>query len=370
LPSPPISFLPRAYHAARQVVVHGFREWGLDIASKLDGDFAFVIVDEKTGELYAARDHMGVNCLYFGYGHDESLWFSSEMKAIVKHCERVMVFPPGHYYSSRTRQLHKYYAPAWQDPANAKQPLDLPKVRKTFEAAVSKRLMAEVPYGVLLSGGLDSSIVASLVAKQYGDEPHRLKTFSVGLDGSPDLIAAQRVADFLGTDHYSFTFTVQEGIDAISDVIYHLETYDVTTIRAGTPMFLLARKIKGLGIKMVLSGEGSDEALAGYLYFHKAPSSLALHEECVRKLGMLHLYDCLRANKATMAWGLEVRVPFLDKEFLDVVMSTDPEHKLILGKGAEKQHIEKWLMCGALRHRERETARPAPRPRDTGYRND
>lgn len=331
-----------------EVVVHGYREWGLDVASKLDGDFAFVIVDEKTGELYAARDHIGINSLYFGYGHDGSLWFASEMKAIVSSCERVMVFPPGHYYSSRTRQLHKYYAPKWTQVAHAKQPLDLKAVRETFEAAVTKRLMAEVPYGVLLSGGLDSSLVASLVAKQYGDSPQRLNTFSVGLVGSPDLAAAQRVADFLGTTHHSFTFTVQEGLDAISDVIYHLETYDVTTIRAGTPMFLLARKIKGLGIKMVLSGEGSDEALAGYLYFHKAPNGQALHEECVRKLGMLHLYDCLRANKATMAWGLEVRVPFLDKDFLEVAMSTDPEFKLTKPKGSETQHIEKWLMRKAF----------------------
>jgi len=239
-----------------EVVVHGFREWGLDVASKLDGDFAFVIVDEKTGELYAARDQIGVNCLYFGYGHDGSLWFASEMKAIVGQCERVMVFPPGHYYSSKTRQLHRYYKPDWQDAANAKQPLDLAAVREAFKKAVSKRLMAEVPYGVLLSGGLDSSIVASLVAKSYGAEPSKLKTFSVGLEGAPDLVAAQRVADFLGTDHYSFTFTVQEGIDAVSDVIYHLETYDVTTIRAGTPLFLLARKIKGVGTMMVLSGQG------------------------------------------------------------------------------------------------------------------
>jgi len=228
-----------------------------------------------------------------------------------------------------------------------REPLDLAAVRNTFQAAVTKRLMAEVPYGVLLSGGLDSSIVASLVAKQY-DDPKRLKTFSVGLEGSPDLVAAQRVADFLGTDHYSFTFTVQEGIDAVSDVIYHLETYDVTTIRAGTPMFLLARKIKGLGIKMVLSGEGSDEALAGYLYFHKAPSGADLHEECVRKLGALHMYDCLRANKATMAWGLEVRVPFLDKDFLDVVMRTDPDLKMTKAKGEATQHIEKWIMRKAF----------------------
>jgi asparagine synthase (glutamine-hydrolysing) len=266
------------------------------------------------------------------------------------------MFPPGHYYTSKTNRLHEYYEPAWRDVANARAPLDLAHIRQVFTSAVEKRLMADVPFGVLLSGGLDSSLVASVIARlrrkrflEHGDaadlEP--LKSFSIGLEGSPDLAAAQKVADSIGTEHYGFTFTVQEGIDAVSDVIYHLETYDITTIRAGTPMFLLARKIKAMGVKMVMSGEGADETLAGYLYFHKAPNGTELHEELVRKVGDLHRFDCLRANKATMAHGLEARVPFLDTHMLDAIMFTMPDYKMI-HKGAKTQHIEKWILRAAF----------------------
>jgi len=330
---------------------------GVDVASKLDGDFAFVLLDEATGEVYAARDPIGINSLYMGTGIDGAKWFASEAKPLVTAgCIDVETFPPGHYYSSTTGELVEYYKPAWRDVSKATRKLDLTRIRTAFERAVEKRLMADVPFGVLLSGGLDSSLVASVIARlrrrrflEQGDprdlEP--LKSFSIGLDGSPDLAAAKKVADAIGTEHYGFTFTVQEGIDAISDVIYHLETYDITTIRAGTPMFLLARKIKAMGVKMVMSGEGADETLAGYLYFHKAPNGTEMHEELVRKVADLHRYDCLRANKATMAHGLEARVPFLDFDMLDETMFLDPDCKMIR-KGDDTQFVEKWLMRAAF----------------------
>jgi len=347
-------------------IVHLYEKVGEEVASLLDGDFALVIMNEETGGLYAARDPIGVNSLYWGSGLDGATWFASEAKPLVQAgCVDVEMFPPGHYYVStgselravgRNGRLAQYYKPAWYDVAYAQKPIDLEHLRNTFINSVSKRMMADVPYGVLLSGGLDSSLCASVIARlkrqrflRNGntDDLEPVKSFSIGLDGSPDLAAAQKVADFIGTEHYGFTFTVQEGIDAISDVIYHLETYDVTTIRAGTPMFLLARKIKAMGIKMVMSGEGADETLAGYLYFHKAPDGTELHEECVRKVGDLCKYDCLRANKATMAHGLEIRVPFLDKDMLDATMETAGEHKMV-HKGAETQQIEKWLLRAAF----------------------
>jgi asparagine synthase (glutamine-hydrolysing) len=329
-------------------IVHLYEQIGDDVASRLDGDFAFVILNEETGAIYAARDPVGVNSLYWGTGLDGSTWFASEAKPLVNAgCIDVAMFPPGHYYTSaratgtngggngpgrRTGSLVRYYNPKWFDAAHATMPIDLSYLRDTFVKAVEKRMMADVPYGVLLSGGLDSSLVASVICRlkrqrylQMGkvEDLAPVKSFSIGLEGSPDLKAAQRVADFIGSEHYGFTFTVEEGINAISDVIYHLETYDVTTIRAGTPMFLLARKIKAMGVKMVMSGEGADEALGGYLYFHKAPNGTELHEECVRKINDLYMYDCLRANKATMAHGLEARVPFLDKDMLDAMMTLD-----------------------------------------------
>ena len=310
--------------------------------------------------MYAARDPIGINSLYMGTGLDGAIWFSSEAKPLVQGgCIDVKLFPPGHYYHAevgKEPQLVKYYNPKWETTAGATEEYDPAKVRQAFISAVEKRLMADVPYGVLLSGGLDSSIVASVIARlkrkrflEHGkvDDLQPLKSFSIGLEGSPDLANALKVAEFIGTEHYGFTFTVQEGIDAISDVIYHLETYDVTTIRAGTPMFLLARKIKAMGIKMVMSGEGADETMAGYLYFHKAPNGTELHEELVRKCAALHQYDCLRANKATMAHGLEVRVPFLDRDMLDTVMSINPDTKMIR-KGEKTQFIEKWIMREAF----------------------
>ena len=344
-----------------QIIVHLYHEVGVKVASMLDGDFAFVLLDEETGELYAARDPVGVNSLYMGTGLDGAKWFASEAKPLVSAgCIDVEMFPPGHYYCSSTGELTEYYKPAWRDVKAATRPLDLELIRQTFERAVEKRLMSDVPFGVLLSGGLDSSLVASVIARlrrkrflEHGDaadlEP--LKSFSIGLDGSPDLVAAKKVAESIGTEHYGFTFTVQEGIDAVSDVIYHLETYDLTTIRAGTPMFLLARKIKAMGVKMVMSGEGADETLAGYLYFHKAPNGTELHEELVRKVADLHRYDCLRANKATMAHGLEARVPFLDSDMLDATMLLNPDTKMIR-KGEKTQFLEKWLMRAAFDDKE------------------
>lgn len=354
---------PRAFRTRSdcEIIVHLFNEVGTDAASKLDGDFAFVIVDERTGGVYAARDRIGVNSMYIGRGSDGSVWFSSEMKPlVVGDCVSIDQFPPGHFFFKKTREdsgaFTAYDTPEWIDTARARRALDLAVVRDTLTAAVSKRLMADVPYGVFLSGGLDSSLVASIIARvrrerflARGDpnDLKPLKSFSIGLRDSPDLAAAREVAAFIGTEHYAFEFTVQEGIDAISDVIYHLETYDVTTIRAGTPMFLLARKVKAMGIKMVMSGEGADETFAGYLYFHKAPNGEALHEECVRKVRALHRFDCLRANKATMAHGLEVRVPFLDQDMVHESMMLCGEVKL-RHSNASTQFIEKWALREAF----------------------
>jgi asparagine synthase (glutamine-hydrolysing) len=340
-----------------EVIVHLYNEIGNDVASMLDGDFAFAIINEKTGQTYAARDAAGVNSMYMGKGADGSVWFASEVKPLIAgNCIEINTFPPGHYWDSDTQGFTRYYNPAWRNAEAATEQFDGgKKIRDALCKAVDKRLMADVPYGVFLSGGLDSSLVASVIARtrrrrflEHGntEDLAPLKSFSIGLEGSPDLAAAQRVSDFIGTEHYGFQFTVQEGIDAVSDVIYHLETYDITTIRAGTPMFLLSRKVKAMGIKMVMSGEGADEELGGYLYFHKAPNGKELHDECVRKLDALYFFDCLRANKATMAHGLEVRVPFLDKDFMDAVMLLDPEFKMTK-KGTE-QYIEKWALREAF----------------------
>lgn len=309
------------------------------LVPELDGMFAFILSDARTGDFLVARDPMGIVPLYWGVDHDGGLWFASEMKAIREHCAQYDVFPPGHLWSSTSGGLKRWYDPSWMNAAvTPERPVDLNRIREGLEASVVKRMMTDVPWGVLLSGGLDSSLVAAIAArhaaKRVEDDERspawwpRLHTFSVGLVGSPDLAAARKVADTLGTAHHEYTFTVQDGIDALSDVIWHLETYDVTTIRASTPMYLMARKIKAMGVKMVLSGEGSDEVFAGYLYFHKAPNAGELHQETLRKLSMLHLYDCLRANKSMAAWGVEARVPFLDKAFLAEAMSIDPTDKL------------------------------------------
>jgi asparagine synthase (glutamine-hydrolysing) len=308
--------------------------------NKLNGIFAFVLNDERNDRFLAARDHMGIIPLYMGRDADGAIWFSSELKAIHDICVSFEDFPPGHYYDSKVGKLVRWYAPQWHDETIlSENALDLTKLREGLESAVRRQLMSDVPYGVLLSGGLDSSVIAAITAKicanrveAEGRSPAwwpRLHSFSVGLKESPDLKAARVVADELKTVHHEFTFTVDEGINALHDVIFHLETYDVTTIRAATPMYLMARKIKCLGVKMVLSGEGSDEMFGGYLYFHKCPDRVELHKELVRKLKGLYKFDCLRANKATAAWGVEARVPFLDREFLDYVMNDiNPQDKL------------------------------------------
>ena len=319
---------------------------GSDFIDRINGIFAFVLYDEEQDRYVIARDHMGIVPLYTGYDEEGRLYVASEMKALVGACRTVSEFPPGHVLDSAEGAVRPYYERPWRSLSGANETPSKERLREAFEAAVHRQLMSDVPYGVLLSGGLDSSIV-SAVAQRFArnrieddDQTEawwpRLHSFCIGLDGSPDLASARLVADHIGTVHHEFHFTVQEGLDALSDVIYHLETYDVTTVRASTPMYLMARRIKAMGIKMVLSGEGADEIFGGYLYFHKAPDAAAFHEETVRKLDRLHLYDCLRANKSMAAWGVEVRVPFLDKEFMDVAMSMDPAAKMPAG-GIEKR---------------------------------
>ncbi|MEW5307978.1 MAG: hypothetical protein WDW36_010344 [Sanguina aurantia] len=338
-----------------EVISHLYEDHGEAVASMLDGFFSFVVLDSRTNTFYAARDPLGVTCLYIGWGRDGSVWLSSEMKCLKDDCARFQQFPPGHYYSSKTGEFTRYYNPKFYTDFEAtpqrfpSTPLDLTALRVAFESAVEKRMMSDVPFGVLLSGGLDSSLVAAIASRKIAREGSvwgtKLHSFCIGLAGSPDLAAARIVADFLKTDHHELYFTVQEGIDAISDVIYHVETFDTTSIRASTPMFLMSRKIKALGVKMVISGEGSDEIFGGYLYFHKAPSKEEMQNETVRKLKDLYKYDCLRANKSTMAWGVEARVPFLDKAFLELAMSIDPAEKMI---DKSKGRIEKYIVRKAF----------------------
>eukprot|EP00755_Sulcionema_specki_P017469 Sspe_Gene.1118::Locus_380_Transcript_2_3_Confidence_0.400_Length_1748::g.1118::m.1118/K01953/asnB, ASNS; asparagine synthase (glutamine-hydrolysing) len=314
--------------------------------------FAFVLYDSKQQRVLAARDRIGICTMYRGQHADGSIWFASEAKALQNDCATIEWFPPGHVFSTHMG-LRRYYEPKWWDEHIPTESADLAQIRSLFVKAVKKRLMADVPFGVLLSGGLDSSLVASVAARAIREGGPmgnkfpfpRLHSFCIGLQGAPDIIAAQKVADAIGTQHHSLTFTVQDGLDALRDVIYKLETYDVTTIRASTPMYFLARKIKALGVKMVLSGEGADELLRGYLYFHNAPSAAAFHRECCRRVKQLHLFDCLRANKSTMAWGLEARVPFLDKDFVDYVMSIDPRDKQ---PNVKEGKIEKHIMRAAF----------------------
>lgn len=331
-----------------EVLMYLYLEKGNDFLNDLQGDFAFAMGNTQTNSYIVARDPIGVVPLYWGKDASGAMWFASEMKALVEDCEELQVFPPGTYYTPETGFV-RYYNPVWWDPANVptKKP-DLIEIRDAFTKAVDRRLMAEVPFGILLSGGLDSSLVASVATRLIrarGDNSP-IASFSIGLKGqSPDLVAARKVADFLGTKHYEFTFTLQDGLDVLRKLVWHLETYDVTTIRASTPMFLLARRIKAIGYKMVLSGEGSDEELAGYLYFHNAPSAAELHEETVNRVKNLHTSDCLRANKSTAAWGLEVRVPFLDKDFIDVAMTFDPAEKMF---GPEIGRMEKHVIRKAF----------------------
>ncbi|PBS12157.1 asparagine synthase B [Lysobacteraceae bacterium NML93-0792] len=326
---------------------------------RLNGIFAFALWDRDSGRAIIARDPIGVVPLYWGHDREGRLRVASEMKALVDTCADVAQFPPGHWYDSATGVLTQYYKRPWRD-FDAVEGVDvsLDDLREAFETAVHRQLMTDVPYGVLLSGGLDSSLVAAVAARyarhrvEDGDRSEawwpRLHSFAIGLEGSPDLAAAAIAAESLGTVHHGFEYTFEEGLDAIPDVIRHVETFDVTTIRASTPMFLLARRIKAMGVKMVLSGEGSDEIFGGYLYFHKAPDARQFHEELVRKLDALHTYDSLRANKSMMAWGVEPRVPFLDREFLDVAMRFDAAHKMIHRGSDGYQRMEKGVLRAAF----------------------
>jgi asparagine synthase (glutamine-hydrolysing) len=331
-----------------------YREKGVDFLDVLNGIFAFALYDVDQQAYFIARDHMGIIPLYMGWDAEGTFYVASELKALEGVCTKIELFPPGHYWSSKDAQPVKWYQRDWVDYEAVKDnTTSIEQLQDALADAVHRQLMSDVPYGVLLSGGLDSSITSALAKKfaakriESGDTQSawwpQLHSFSVGLEGSPDLAAAQKVAEHIGTVHHEIKFTIQEGLDAIKDVIYHLETYDVTTVRASTPMFLMARAIKSLGIKMVLSGEGADELFGGYLYFHKAPSAKDFHEETVRKLQKLHQYDCLRANKSLAAWGIEGRVPFLDKEFIDVAMRLNPKDKMIT-----KDRMEKWVVRKAF----------------------
>ena len=333
-----------------EVILAMYREKGIDFLEDLSGIFAFALYDAEKDEFLIARDPIGVIPLYIGYDNDGKVYVASEMKALEGNCDRYEVFLPGHYYSSREGKMTRYYKRDWMEYDAVKDNgASVQDIHDALEAAVKRQLMSDVPYGVLLSGGLDSSVISAIAEKfsehRIEDDSAtkawwpRLHSFAVGLKGAPDLAKAKMVADHIGTVHHEINYTIQEGLDAIRDVIYFIETYDVTTVRASTPMYLLARVIKSMGIKMVLSGEGADEVFGGYLYFHKAPNAKAFHEETVRKLSKLYLYDCLRANKSLSAWGVEGRVPFLDKEFLDVAMRTNPEAKMCPGKTIEKKIV-------------------------------
>jgi len=395
-----------------EIILHLYREYGTDLCNMLDGMFSFILLDDThtPPRLFVARDPIGITTLYYGTSssHPDALYIASELKSIHEDCDAVYAFPPGHFYDSSLpadSRFTRYYNPEWLHAdvdaglLSLTQPADLNLIRTTLEAAVRKRLMSEVPFGVLLSGGLDSSLIAAIATReisrineaytvQIGKSPAlspglnsdgslasslpgveddvtvdsesslaswpRLHSFSIGLKDAPDLLAARQAAEFLHTLHHEFTFTVQEGLDAIPDVIYHLETYDVTTVRASTPMYLLSRKIKATGVKMVLSGEGSDEIFGGYLYFSQAPDKLSFYQETIKRVKNLHTSDCLRANKSTMAWGLEARVPFLDKDFLSLCLTIRPEDKQF-GKGAQqtvdadgKPIMEKYILRKAF----------------------
>lgn len=337
-----------------EVILALYKEKGVDFIDEMNGIFGFAIYDVQKDEYFIARDHMGIIPLYIGWDQNGTFYVASELKALEGYCTKIELFPPGHYMSSKDGKFVQWYKREWTEYDAVKENrTNIEAIKDALQAAVHRQLMSDVPYGVLLSGGLDSSIT-SAVAKKYAERRiesedtqtawyPQLHSFSVGLEGSPDLAAARKVADHIGTIHHEIKFTIQEGLDALKDVIYKLETYDVTTIRASTPMYLMARVIKSMGIKMVLSGEGADELFGGYLYFHKAPNAKEFHEETVRKLSKLHMYDCLRANKSLAAWGIEGRVPFLDKEFMDVAMRINPQDKMING-----ERMEKWVVRKAF----------------------
>lgn len=337
-----------------EVILALYREKKTGFLDDMNGIFAFALYDEEEDAYLIARDHIGIVPLYMGWDQYGHFYVASELKALEGTCKKIEEFPPAHYLWSKDGELKRWYNRDWEDFENVKDNnASIEELRHSMEAAVHRQLMSDVPYGVLLSGGLDSS-VTSAVAKKYAamrietndQQPAwwpQLHSFVIGLEGSPDLAAARKVADHIGTVHHEIHYTIQEGLDAIRDVIYHLETYDVTTVRASTPMYLMARVIKSMGIKMVLTGEGADEVFGGYLYFHKAPNSKEFHTETLRKISRLHLYDCLRANKSLAAWGVEARVPFLDKEFLDVAMRLNPEEKM-----AKNGRMEKWIVRKAF----------------------
>ena len=333
-----------------EILLYLYDEYGPKFLPKIDGIFAFCLYDPKKKEYFVARDHIGIVPLYIGWDKDGVTHVASEMKALEPYCKKLQEFPPGHYYLSSSQKFVKWYQPGWGKNVPTFR-ASTQKLKQELEKAVKKQLMCDVPYGILISGGLDSSLIAAIAAKfskkrvESKDKEEawwpRLHSFCIGLEGSPDLKFARQVAKFIDCVHHEIIFTVQQGIDALREVIYHLETYDVTTIRAATPMFLMARKIKSLGIKMVLSGEGADEVFGGYLYFHMAPSVEEFHKETVRKLQKLSKFDCLRANKSMAAWGVEARVPFLGKDFLDYAMSFDPKAKMCGGTKPEKYILRK-----------------------------
>ena len=337
-----------------EIILALYKEKGINFVDDLNGIFAFAIYDSINNEFFIARDHMGIIPLYMGWDKNGTFYVASELKALEGVCSKIELFPPGHYWFSKNNAPTRWYNRDWVDYQKVKNnKTNISDLHDALSDAVHRQLMSDVPYGVLLSGGLDSSITSAL-AKKFSSKRvesndtqsawwPQLHSFSVGLEGSPDLEAARKVSEHIGSIHHEVIFTIQEGLDAIRDVIYHLETYDITTVRASTPMFLMARSIKSHGIKMVLSGEGADELFGGYLYFHKAPSAEEFHKETVRKLDKLHQYDCLRANKSLAAWGIEGRVPFLDKEFIDVAMRINPEDKMI-----NSERMEKWVVRKAF----------------------
>ena len=337
-----------------EIILALYQEKGVDFVDDLNGIFAFAIYDSINDEFFIARDHMGIIPLYMGWDRHGTFYVASELKALEGVCTKIELFPPGHYWQSKDSAPTKWYSRTWVDYKTVKDnKTSISDLHDALSDAVHRQLMSDVPYGVLLSGGLDSSITSAL-AKKFSSKRvesndtqsawwPQLHSFSVGLVGSPDLEAAKKVSEHIGSIHHEVIFTIQEGLDAIRDVIYHLEKYDITTVRASTPMYLMARSIKSHGIKMVLSGEGADELFGGYLYFHKAPSAEEFHKETVRKLDKLHQYDCLRANKSLAAWGIEGRVPFLDKEFIDVAMRINPKDKMI-----NSERMEKWVVRKAF----------------------
>ncbi|MCR5605930.1 MAG: asparagine synthase B [Treponema sp.] len=358
-------------HSDCEVIIPLYKKYGKDFIEKLSGIFAFALYDSEKDVYFIARDEIGVIPLYQGWDKAGRYYVASELKALEGHCTTIEEFPNGHYFYSKDEKCERWYFRDWEKYDNVKDrakatnekgeiinPSIIENVKNGLENAVKTQLMSDVPYGVLLSGGLDSSIIAAITQKYSKKRLEsaskeaawwpQLHSFAVGLEGSPDLEAARKAAEYIGTIHHEVHFTIQEALDALPDVIYHIETYDITTVRASTPMYLLARVIKSMGIKMVLSGEGSDELFGGYLYFHKAPDAKEFHEELVRKMSKLHLYDCLRANKSLMAWGVEGRVPFLDKDFIDIAMKLNPCDKMNIKLPDGKQRIEKWILRKAF----------------------